>query len=211
MDFFSWHCYCVEPDAILGRAERYRKMLDENGYTDTESILNEWNYVADWGADFVQSLLVIHGMKGAAFTATCMLAAQHSSIDMLMYYDARTGTGFNGMFDFYTCRPLKGYYPFPMFSTLYELGTSVACKVEDEKVYAVAARDDEGKAACMLSYYTDDDTAGEVTLHVELQGTGNTYEVYLLDEEHTNECVREVKASFELTLQRNSVVLLKSK
>ena len=211
MDFFSWHCYCVEPEAILGRAERYRKMLDDNGYENAESILNEWNYVADWGKDFVESLLVIHGMKGAAFTAACMLASQESSIDMLMYYDARTGTGFNGMFDFYTCRPLKGYYPFTMFSTLYELGTAVKCSSDDDRVYVVGAKDESGKAACMLVYYTDDDTAQDVTLQMQLQNANGEFEVYLLDEEHTDEYIKDVSGDFELTLQRNSVVLLKQK
>ena len=211
MDFFSWHCYCVEPSAILERAERFQKMLDENGYGHIESILNEWNYVKDWGADFVESILVIHGMKGAAFTASCILASQDSPIDMLMYYDARTGTGFNGMFDFYTCRPLKGYYPFKMFSTLYEMGISVSCKSESEQVYVVAAKDAKNGAACMLSYYTDDDTAGDIQLKVNLQGIEGKFELYLLDEDHTDELVDEVGTDFELTLRRNSVVLLKHK
>ena len=73
------------------------------------------------------------------------------------------------------------------------------------------AKDKEGNAACMLSYYTDDDEAGEVTLQINLQGMGHKYEVYLLDEDNTNEFIMEVGPSFELTLKRNSVVLLKSK
>ena len=72
---------------------------------------------------------------------------------MLMYYDARP-TVFNGMWDYYTERPLKGYYPFLMFSRLYELGTSVAVESDAmPQIWAAAAKNDAGEKAIMLSYF----------------------------------------------------------
>ena len=131
-------------------------MLDKNGYLKTESILNEWNYLRDWTDNFVYSIEQIIGVKGAAFEAAMMCAAQNSSIDMLMYYDARP-CAFNGLFDFYTARPLKGYYPIKMFSKLYELGNQIECKNDMTDVYALGAVNDSNDAAFMIARYEDDD------------------------------------------------------
>jgi len=45
IDFFSWHVYLTEPQKVAERAVWIRENLDAYGYTDAESILNEWNYV----------------------------------------------------------------------------------------------------------------------------------------------------------------------
>jgi len=49
MDFFSWHRYAVEPQQLVERCFYARQLLDKYGYTKTESILNEYNYVRGWG------------------------------------------------------------------------------------------------------------------------------------------------------------------
>lgn len=116
----------------------------------------------------------------------------------------------NGLFDLYTLRPLKGYYPFKMFNELYQMGTSVECVIEGEQVYAVGAKDAEGNSSLMLTYYTDDDAAGEKTVQVEMENASEVYEVYLLDEDKTAELIKTAGNRFELTLKRNSVVLLKN-
>ena len=187
----------------MAKAERIRKLLDDNGYKEAESILNEWNYLAGWTDKFVQSIEVIHSMKGAAFTAGCMLASQHSTLDMLMYYDARP-SAFNGLFDQYTFRPFKGYYPFRMFNTLYRLGEEAECVSDDETVYAVAAKGGKDRAV-MVCYYTNDDTAGEKEIEFDFDGA---FTVQLLDEENT--CT-EIPFAKKLTLKRNSVLLLTSR
>lgn len=43
--FFSWHLYTSNPERIGERADLVRRVLDENGYENTESILDEWNYI----------------------------------------------------------------------------------------------------------------------------------------------------------------------
>lgn len=210
IDFFSWHIYCPEPAYVTGRAERIRNMLDENGYTDAESILNEWNYIRGWEDDFIYSLEMIHGMKGAAFTMSIMLVSQQSAIDMLMYYDAGMWGSFNGMFDAVTFRPIKGYYPFRMFHTLYQMGTSVECLIDGENVYAVAAKDADGNSSLLLTYYTDDDNAEEKTVHVALNDGADKYELYLLDQDHDCDLIGAVESEFSITLKNTSVLLVKS-
>ena len=45
LDFFSWHTYRPDTDQYTKRILRVREQLDAFGYTETESILNEWNYI----------------------------------------------------------------------------------------------------------------------------------------------------------------------
>lgn len=43
LDFFSWHSYGPQPRSVARDAFRWRKALDERGFLNTESILDEWN------------------------------------------------------------------------------------------------------------------------------------------------------------------------
>ena len=80
-----------------------------------------------------------------------------------------------------------------MFNQLYGLDHAVAVERESADVWAVAATGEE--RCVMLSYYTDDDTAPEKTVKVELSGVasenGVRMEYYCLDDEHDCELVRE--------------------
>lgn len=205
MDFFSWHIYCTEPIHMTDKAARMRRLMDNNGYEKAESILNEWNYVKGWVDEYVYSIQAVIGIKGAAFTMACMTAAQKSSIDMLMYYDARPCV-LNGLFDFYTQEPLKGYYPFPWFASLMGL-TEVRCAVEPEHLYTLCGVDEAGKTTTIVTYYTDDDNAAPKEVHLDF-GKAGKYEVTLLDKEHTAEIVGTTEA-LTFTMPVHSCLLLR--
>ncbi len=209
LDFLSWHMYKNDPHRVQEGAAQIRKMLDRYGYTKTESILNEWNYVKDWGKNFVKSIETIIGMKGAAFTAACMCTGQNSDADMLMYYDARP-CAFNGLFDFYTYRPLKGYYPFKMFSELYQKGTQIACEYTAEDIYAVGAVDSGDSVAALISYYTDEEDMPAKTVKIEFSNLKKKcLRLRLLDEAHDAETVAEADGNtVEINMQPNTVLLL---
>ena len=166
MDFFSWHIYCNEPSQLIGRAERLKKMLAANGFENTESILDEWNYVKGWKEYFIYSIKTIIGMKGAAFTMACMSAAQHSSIDMLMYYDTRLSV-FCGLFDYYTYEPLKGYYPFKWYGMFYDMEAEIKCSTEIKDIYTLCGVDSSNKTLTVITYYTDNDNAEEKTVNID--------------------------------------------
>ena len=208
IDFFSWHIYCTTPEKLIGKGARIKKLLVDNGYGNAESILNEWNYVRGWTDDFIYSIQSIIGMKGAAFTMACMSAAQASDIDMLMYYDARP-SAFNGLFDFYTLYPLKGYYPFQWYGMFYDLDAEVCSTAEIPDLYTLCGCDRDGKVLSVVTYYTDDDTVGDKTVAVDF-GKESEYEIYLLDKEHDAELVRVTK-DLTLTLEANTCVLIKEK
>lgn len=208
IDFFSWHIYTIRPEDIFKKAERMRRLLDSLGYPDAESILNEWNYVKSWGKDYVESLKVIHGMKGAAFVMACISLAQPSSVDMLMYYDTRPSV-FNGVFDFYTYEKLKSYYPLLWYGSFYDLENEVRAENSVENVYSLAGLDKDGKVTAILTYYTDEDNAPDKMIAADF-GREGEYDIYLLNEEKDGEFAGTVTAP-EFTLKPNSCILIKEK
>lgn len=206
IDFFSWHIYCTEPKTMFDKSERIKKLLIENGYGDSESILNEWNYVKDWGQGYVNTIKTIHGMKGAAFSMACISAAQQSSIDMLMYYDTRQSC-FNGAFDYYTYEPLKGYYPLKWYGMFYDMDAEIKCETETENIYTLCGCDANGKTLSVITYYTDSDTTETKTVKIDFGRTGR-YEIFLLDEEHDAELIKET-SDLTLSMKPNSCVMIK--
>ena len=206
IDFFSWHIYCQEPKGMTDTADRIRKMLDENGYTNAESILNEWNYVKNWEDQFIYSIETIKGMKGAAFVMACMTAAQQSSIDMLMYYDTRP-SALCGIFDMYTYRPLKGYYAFLWYSIFYDCTAEVRCSTYADNIYALCGVLENDKAVAVITYYSDDDQAKEKTVHVDFSREGS-YEIYRLDKLHNGEKV-DVTSDLTFLMDVDTCILIR--
>ena len=192
LDFFSWHGYRYDPQDYVKDTEFAKDLLLRYGFTETETILNEWNYVRSWsGPEYNYSMHTIRDEKGAAFCAASMLAVQKAPLDMFMYYDARPATGWNGLFVTHTYELLPPYYAFWQFNKLYQLENEVASETDSELVYVgAAARDD--KAAVQLAYFSDEDLAGE-TVAVTLKGLSDLVKVsaVLTDKDHENEKVRE--------------------
>jgi len=215
IDFFSWHIYTAHPSAVVATARQDRRLLDEFGYNNTESILNEWNYVRNWTSAFVYSIETIIGIKGAAFSAAVMNLSQNAPVDMLMYYDARPGTGFNGLFDFYTMRPLKTYHVFCVWSELAALGKQFKLDYpENPEISAVGATDGKGNAGILFSRYTEEDKLpGPVKIVVKPAGVSlKGAKLYLLDKDNN---LAEKKLSFNFDgsvsfkMEANTVVYLK--
>ena len=116
-------------------------------------------------------------IKGAAFTLATMCDSQKAPVDMLMYYDARPTFAWNGMFDMSQIgrSTLKGYYPFPMFNTLYRMGTEVESSSDDGVIHTLAARDGD-KGALILAHYNDDDTAPDTEVSLSFGDLGGATE-----------------------------------
>ena len=192
-DFFSFHGYNTDPNQYREQAKRARNTLDEFGFTDTEVILNEWNYVKGWlNENWKYTLGVEKSQKGASFIAASMICAQDSPMDHFMYYDARP-CEMNGMFDSDFLTPLKGYYPFVMFSTLYEIGTETSAYSECPNIFVMSAMDERSGAVLITNYSDDDaDSARDIRLSVSGLRDGPWKASYrLLDEKHDSELVHE--------------------
>ena len=215
LDFFSWHVYAWNTEKVVDRLLKVRQLLDKHGYTETESILNEWNYVKGWtGDDWVYSLRMEKSLKGAAFIGAVMCTCQKLPLDMLMYYDARP-CGMNGMFSTdFVCDCLKGYYPFYAFNVLYQLGREVE-SVGDGDVYICAAQK-ENEAAVMLTRFCVEDHESAEEVAVNLSGFGAcSAEVYILDEQNdltlTQRLTLDTVAVLPLTVTPQSTYLIKLK
>lgn len=197
LDFFSWHSYQEDPAKIIAASEFVRKKLDDAGFTKTENILNEWNYLENWTDKFVASIQGIISMRGAAFTSAVMAWGQKTSLDMLMYYDARP-CSFNGMFDLYSLKPLKGYYPFYIFSELYDIKNEVLSTTSCKDIYVVAASDKTRKAA-MITYYSPDKAAPEKEVTIDL-GVSGEWQIETLNNEKTMEKQTVLVSDNKITL-----------
>ena len=189
LDFFSWHVYAHTVEKVTDRAKKVRELLDRYGYTETESILNEWNYVLGWhGEEIKYSHIVERQIKGASFTLGTMCACQMLPVDMLMYYDARPTT-WNGLFDLNQLGKVTttAYFTFPMFNELYKLGTYVECGSDDTDAFVCAAKN-ENEAAVVLTHYNDDDSTAPKFIRLDITGlsfeNGVEAEIYLLDSDH---------------------------
>ena len=183
MDFFSWHRYTSQPSEIVGKIRLVRELLDKYGYTETESILDEWSYIRNFGEDFAYSLRQLKQIKGAAYVSAVMCASQKEPVDMLMYYDARPCS--YGIFDSdVICDKRKNYYSLYMFNQLYRLGNEVE-SCADEDLYVGAATDGENHAL-MFTHFNDDDNTAPKTVTLSMTGLSGrtTAEIYLLDSDH---------------------------
>ncbi len=206
IDFFSWHIYCTEPKWMVEKAERIQALMEKYGYGDAENHLNEWNYVKGWTDEFQYTINAIHSIKGGMFLLSCICAAQDSPIDMLMYYDTRP-SGFNGVFDYYSYAPLKGYYAMYWYGKFYDMAREIPSANKIENIYSLCGVDEKGKVLSILGHYSDDDNAENKTVSLAF-GKKGKYEIYLLDDTHDGTLVATTEdLTFDMKVQ--SAVLIK--
>ena len=215
LDFYSFHCYAKTPDGIYQAAvEAYNSLKEVD--INTETILNEWNYVKGWSGDeWKHSIDTCKGLKGSSFIVGSMCKCQYSPLDMLMFYDARP-CGMCSLFE--TDRPwvaLKGYYPFKMFNELYTLGNAASVSCDDNDVYIAAATNNKNEEAILLTYFADetDVTSKNVTIDLKQLNSSDKIKLkfYLLDKENNCELIKEetiCHSSFELTVELYSSYLI---
>ena len=206
LDFLSWHTYSRVIEDYTKRAVEIRDALDANGYKNALSIVDEWNYLVDWKAGMEEGRRKRRTVEGAAFVSANQATVQNTSIDMLMYYDARP-CGFCSLWEPFYYDFYKPFYSMAAFNKLYRLGTQVEITSDDKDVYALAATNGEKKAA-VVTYYTYEADMPEKHVTVELDGD---YDIYLLDETRDLEHIGEASGVCGITLKPNSVVLFESK
>lgn len=148
LDFFSWHSYSGA-ESNVQYAGYCRKKLNEYGFYKTESILNEWN----------TGIMARGTVNDCAAVAANILAMQNSSLDMLMYYDAKTDSAYCGLYNpLYARLPVEKekrvfgvYHVFAAFNELYKLKSQVKTEYGGKDIYAVAAFDGENGAVMITN------------------------------------------------------------
>ena len=166
LDFFSWHRYDCYPLKYVYMVDMVRKKLDKKGFAHVPSILNEWNYVRSWSEPDKYSTIVKRNEKGAAYVAAVMCESQNHPVDMLMYYDLRPDTRWNGAFESHTHFLQPSYYSLLYWSFIRDCGTQVALASDSPDIYACAASDGTKTAVLLSSYYEQEFQAKDRRVNV---------------------------------------------
>lgn len=129
MDFFSWHCYSASsnPKELPIRAQCIRRLLNDYGFHQAESHLDEWRSIPDYDwAPMSRSTdpLVrqkwyerMVGPESAAYIAAVLLELQDSPVEMTHFFHGEQGGW--GMFD-EAGVPYKNYYGMLAFRRLLD-------------------------------------------------------------------------------------------
>jgi hypothetical protein len=130
-----------------------------------------------------------------------------------MYYEVAPTT-MNGVFDFYTCQPIKGYWALYGFSDLCDLGTHIRTVSDDPDLYAVAAKDESGRSALLVTYYTHEENREEKTVTVTYCGADPCdTDIYTEDESYSYEKTATVPENathtVTLSMKPNTFAVLK--
>ncbi len=224
LDFCSWHRYANDADDVVQSAEIVRERLNRFGYHETESIMDEWNYIYDWN-DFPQTFVMLKGIVGAALCAAVLCALQtETDISVANYFEADVVKEWCGLFDVAemsigahgrkaSLKKLPTFWAFKAFNELYKLGDAVEVTLDGQKgVKAAAARNGE-KNAIFIANYDGEDKSIEIDLEGVIDGD---IEVRLTDETHTDEqitCYKSDASEMKITLpmRKNSFAYVGSK
>ena len=210
IDFFSWHMYHRRPVRVSEDARVVRQILEEKGFASVESILNEWNYNKSWTEKDYYSRYVRRSIKAAAFMSGVMTECQNAPVDMLMYYDLRPNTTWNGAFMPHTYDILPAYWALYYWAELADFGTQVKSDCAEKDIYTTAAKIADGKLRLLLTRYNEDDSVKdlkEVTVSVP-QGY-RLASVRLTDSQKELDRKLEITGdTFTLILEPNAVALI---
>lgn len=212
LDFFSWHMYHRKPYRIGEDIRFVREMLDEKGFGQTESILNEWNYVRSWSETDFYSARVRQSLKAAAFVASVMCVGQQNPVDMLMYYDLRPNTSWNGAFKAFVYDKLPAYYSLYAWASLAEMSQVVKVDCDLPDVDCCCASDGKSNLRLLLSRYNEDDSVeGSSNMDICIPQGYSVSRVRLLDSSHPFEEIPYICPStgvLTLSMETNSVAFI---
>lgn len=191
LDFFSWHLYTSNPERIGEWADLVRRVLDENGYENTESILDEWNYIKNWD-DLSGAAEVINSWEGAAYMAASLITMQKSPVDLAMYYDGQYVLAdiFCGLYDS-KGQIEPGYYAFSFYNQLCLLGQQVRMEEGLEQFYCCAASD-QNEGGILLANFD----SKAVTIKLRINSGGENALITRVNEKYEDGIVSEEKRFF---------------
>jgi hypothetical protein len=200
-----------------------RRLLDVNGFTNTESHLNEWNYLPgrDWtpiskSKSTPESRQKVYseisGAHGAAFVASALIELQDAPVDMCNLFHGEAGPF--GLFNVNGV-PEKNFYAVRAFGEL--LKTPLRVEVAHAKSPSVAAgRDVSGNAAAI---FVSNNSRSPVLARFYYSNLPwrqrNQISVWLLDATHDFQEMPKGTSSaenqIELTLPDHAVVFISLK
>ncbi len=222
LDFFSWHCYTADPAELVARAKAIRSLLDEQGFTNTESHLNEWNYLPgnSWEPLARSSPAPARqryyeemaGAPGAAFITSTLIELQDAPLDVANLFHGELGAF--GLFNEFGV-PQKNYHALRAFRGLLDTPHQVETGggVPGHLAIAAGMNATRTEARVLISNFNQPQSELRVTL-TNLPWTGDTLiELRTVDAEREFEVARVevISASqpvFTVNLARPAVALV---
>ncbi len=207
LDFFSWHTYAQDVSSIVSNARKVRKALEEYGFGDAESHLNEWNYAPiETGvdaSDVAKSRRYVfeamHDARGMSFDAAVMLALLDESVDVANFYDVASSSLW-GLFDPYGV-PYKSFFAFKAFAALRE-GLRVSVEKNGSELYCAASRLPDSRTGRILI-----SNPSGTAYTVALESTGTARSGYCADENSEWKSCLPLNPS-EIEIPAHSIYLL---
>jgi xylan 1,4-beta-xylosidase len=193
LDFFSWHCYTDDPAELVRRAKAIRGLLDAGGFAQTESHLNEWNFLpgntwapisrtakAETRQRFYEEM---SGAAGAAFITAALIRLQDAPLDMGNLFHG--GIGAFGLFNEHGV-PAAAYYGVRAFSELLKTPERVWANFPATNgVVAVAGMQArQRRGAVLLSRSGNGPARLELRMR-NVPGRAITFETWRLDRERS--------------------------
>lgn len=156
LDFVSWHAYGDDPRELAQRAKEVRRILDDGGFSNAESHLNEWNYLPgnNWHGMLDRDPLKrrrwhedLGGPAGAAFVASTLTLLQDAQIDAANYFSAEPQG--MGLFDAYGV-PKKTFHAMRKFAAAASPGSRIDARSTLETVTCLASMSQGGDEILVL-------------------------------------------------------------
>lgn len=217
LDFFSWHAYGSDPRELAQRAKEVRRILDDSGFSNSESHLNEWNYLPDnsWHGMLDKDPLKrrrwheqLGGPAGAAFTASVLTLLQDSQVDAANYFSAEPQG--MGLFDAHGV-PKKTFHAMRLFHQTASASERLDASSPLPGVTVLATRNKQAdEVQLLMSRWSG--KGGKATLHfagLPWQGDSSV-EVAAINEDSDGATIaRRDDSSFQFDLPLHSVVLVR--
>jgi len=210
LDFYSWHIYTSRPLEVLQVSKDVRKMLNEIGLNNVESIITEWNQ-----AEFLPSppgtfkrrpnhREFFSSIYNAAYTAAVLIHLQDT--DVIFAHRYRGDAGGMGLFE-YDGSYRKPAYAYKAFREMIKHPVRLELKgLEDlpEGFTAIAGiSEDKNSIALLISDYREGKNPYMVKLfNLPFTETSLIIERYILDEKKNLDLVelKSISRSNELIL-----------
>ena len=203
LDFYSWHIYTNKISDAEASARFVRTKLDEMGFTNTESHLNEWNFGHE-GKGFMS----LESLTAASFCTALMIKLQELGVEMAMYYDLNISSSYNGFIELRTKEFAPVIHPFAAFGRLFDLKNELKIESKGAKPYILAAGDVDNTAILICNYNLE---KNEYTLDLSEFKGRNAHIYKVIDgsgfKEVDNFVIGE-KESFELKFEGNEIYYL---
>jgi xylan 1,4-beta-xylosidase len=209
LDFLSWHCYTSDVANLVQQPQTARNLLDTYGFTETETMINEWHYILSWEGlhhnvtpkhykKAMSGPTGMHGIDSAAFNISVISGWHDTPLDSAYYYGYGEGTwGFVSMFKNLN----KNYYSMYLIGQMMtRFPNRVATRGDSKTVSILAGTDNAGKCGMLVADYRGADL--EIPITIAGIEKNNKINVNLLDQ------ISDLK-EVEVKINDNQLILRK--